>query len=241
MWDDVVFYVISLEKSSKGAKVDYHLHAYLCMQSKWQCDVIAPFVREMPVCRSCDVQFARSPKAAKKYCSKEDVFLLSNVKVSDLHIHYRIYLWAKSTPYFKPNDPFVVQHRFCYRYLSQCHALWRRDIRARFERFEPVGTSFRNWSLVVAEWWNQRIKAVNLKFRQLYLWGPSNTGKSTYVEILIGVNRDYVYYPGIGKFFMQDFDPSFHKLIVFEEFDIKFHVPSMLKRLLEGRNFAYPA
>lgn len=73
----------------------------------------------------------------------------------------------------------------------------------------------------------------------MYLRGVSNTGKSLFVEYLIGCNKDYVYYPGVGKFFMQDFDPSFHKLIVFEEIDIKYHVPSMLKRLLEGRSFAY--
>lgn len=125
-------YVIVLEKSSKGAKVEEHVHAYWFMHSEWKCTEISEFVRSVPICRSCDVQFARSPKASKKYCSKEDVYLLNNCKTSDLHFHYRTYLWAKSTPYFKYNDPYVVEHRFCYLYLTQCHAQWRKKYKSTF-------------------------------------------------------------------------------------------------------------
>lgn len=38
---------------------------------------------------------------------------------------------------------------------------------------------------------------------------------------------------------MQFFDIRFHKLILFEKFDIKFYPVSMLKQLVEGRCFAY--
>lgn len=219
--------------------MDYHLHAYLGMESRWECSVVADYVHSMPICRSCDVQFCRSPKSAKKYCSKEDAKLVTNVKISDLNIHYRIYRWARANPYFKYNDPFVVEHRFCYRFLAQAHAQWRRDMKAPFGRFCSVAVAHRNWSLQVAVWWNRRIESVNLKELQLYLWGPSNSGKTTFIERLIGVNLDYVYYPGIGKFFMQDFDVAYHRVIVFEEFDVKYQIQSMLKRLLEGRAYAY--
>lgn len=50
----------------------------------------------------------------------------------------------------------------------------------------------------------------------------------------------FVFYPGVGKFFMGGFDVMFHKVIVFEEFDIRFYKGSFLKRLLEGREYAYP-
>lgn len=80
-----------------------------------------------------------------------------------------------------------------------------------------------------------------IKKRQLYLWGPSNVGKSSLVESLIGkVNMKFVFYPGVGKFFMQGFDPYFHKFFLFEEFKLHFYPVNMLKRLLEGREYAYP-
>ena len=44
----------------------------------------------------------------------------------------------------------------------------------------------------------------------------------------------YVYYPDVGEFAFQGLYPSYNKVIPFEEFDYKFHVSSMLKRLLEG-------
>lgn len=75
----------------------------------------------------------------------------------------------------------------------------------------------------------------------MYIWGGTNVGKSTMVERLVGKNNmKYVFYPGVGKFVMQGFDPFFHKLIIFEEFNILFYKPSFLKRLLEGRSYSYP-
>lgn len=46
--------------------------------------------------------------------------------------------------------------------------------------------------------------------------------------------------PCVGKFFIQGFDPFFHKVIVFEEFNMLFYKSSFLKRLLEGRSYSYP-
>lgn len=44
-----------------------------------------------------------------------------------------------------------------------------------------------------------------------------------------------LFYPDIGKFAFQDFDILKHKFILFEEFYYSVHIPSFLKRLLEGR------
>lgn len=86
-----------------------------------------------------------------------------------------------------------------------------------------------------------RTSVSKLRTKQLYLYGPTATDKSSFIESLIGrCNMKYAFYPGVGKFFMQDFEISFHKLILFEEFKYDFYPPSMLKRLLEGRPFSYP-
>lgn len=71
--------------------------------------------------------------------------------------------------------------------------------------------------------------------------GSYKYGKSSFVESIIGKqNLKYVFMPGVGKFFMQGYNPEVHKVILFEEFDIKFHHVRLLKRLMEGRNYAYP-
>lgn len=98
----------------------------------------------------------------------------------------------------------------------------------------------------VVGWFNNIVYSLEnilkvYKRQQIFIHGPTNVGKSSLVEKLIGrSNLKYVFYPGLGKFFMQSFDIHFHKFIVFEEFNIRFFKPSFLKRLLENRSYAYP-
>lgn len=54
------------------------------------------------------------------------------------------------------------------------------------------------------------------KREQLCLYGPTNVGKSSCVENLIGRgNTKFVFYQGVGKFFIQGFGPFIHEIIVF--------------------------
>lgn len=107
------------------------------------------------------------------------------------------------------------------------------------------GQVYAGWHDAVVTWYNEWCFILNEKKncirKQLYLSGPTNVGKSTVIEKLIGKsNLKFVFYPGVGNFFMQGFDPSYHKFIVFEEFDVDFYPINMLKRLLECKTFAYP-
>lgn len=46
------------------------------------------------------------------------------------------------------------------------------------------------------------------------------------------------FFSDTGKFVFSDFDSNCHKIIIFEEFDLKYYYTiSMLKRLLKGRTF----
>lgn len=68
-----------------------------------------------------------------------------------------------------------------------------------------------------------------------------NVGKSSLIEKLIGKrNMKFVYYPGIGQFFMQTFDQHYRQVIVFEEFNLRFYKSSFLKWLLANRTYSYP-
>ncbi|KAK9758453.1 hypothetical protein QE152_g604 [Popillia japonica] len=76
----------------------------------------------------------------------------------------------------------------------------------------------------------------------LYLYGPTNVGKTCFVSKLIGLhNERYVYYPSQDvRFFMEGFRENFFKIIVFEEFNVRNFYISMLKRPCEGRTYSYP-
>lgn len=133
-----------------------------------------------------------------------------------------------------------MEHRFCYRFLQQVFADVKKESEVKFEGFKchPLVYGL-NWVDTICSWWNGRITTNGYKRKQLYLWGASNAGKSSFIERLVGKrNSNFIFYSDVGKFAFSDFDNVLHKIIIFEEFDIKYHCLSLLKRLLEGRTFA---
>lgn len=246
-FSELVTFCIAVETSRVSKRVSFHLHAYLEFENKLFLSDLREYLEScmLTVYEEVwrfDIQSCKSTKSVLKYITKEDRNPFYNCKMTMLHFNYRSYMWALSTPRFLHSDPFVQEHRFCYRFLEK---LWN-DVRfeqkfSERDKLLRVETCFANWTMDVATWWNNILTKYSVKNKQLYLYGPSNVGKSSYIERIIGRSMmKYVYFPGVGKFFMQGYRPGFHKVILFEEFDIKYHVPSMLKRLLEGRRFAYP-
>lgn len=239
---DVVTYCCSIERSVSSKRVSNHLHCFLELKEK----LLLVKVREKVVDFfgegvHIDVQACRSRRSALKYISKEDRNVYYNCKQSELHFNKRVFDWASNVTYFSHTDPFVVEHRFCYNYLQKYFNDLKFEKFGKFMGFKKVECTYVGWAMECAIWWNKRIVSTLFKEKQLYLYGPSNVGKSSFVESLIGRhNMDYVFYPGVGKFFMQSFREEFHRVILFEEFQYEFHCKSMLKRLLEGRMSAYP-
>lgn len=204
-------------------------------------------MREIYLGCHLDIQPCRSKRSCLKYVSKEDCHLLTNVKTSLLHFNYQCFMWASSTSKFDCTDSFVVSHCFQYHFLER----YLQDFQKRNLKFfsglrKYEGQCFDSWMLQCVEWFKNVVYSIdkNLKIykrKQLFIYGPTNVGKSSLIEKLIGkCNMKYVYYPGVGKFFMQTFDPFFHKVVIFEEFNYRFYQPSFLKRLLENRVYSYP-
>lgn len=117
------------------------------------------------------------------------------------------YIWASNAVRL---DPFVVQHRFCYRFLERYfldYSKKKKIIQFRgLRKYDCV--IYCNWMKEVVNWWNGMVDWVDMgtpgfKRRQLYTWGGTTVGKSTLVEKLVSRhNMLYVFYPGVGKFFM---------------------------------------
>lgn len=242
----LISYCICLERSDKSDIVDYHLHCFIELQGKIIIEELRSIIISLWPDHGLDIQPCRSKKSCLKYIIKEDTHLLTNIKKNLLNFNYQCYCWAERTGTFDHTDPFVVEHRFNYRFLEKYlaqHKLKSLNSFIGFKKYE--NHTFNLWTRDCANWWNQWVECIDsnkktVKRSQLYLWGGTNMGKSTFIELLIGrQNLKYVFYPGVGKFFMQGFQVDVHKIIVFEEFNMTFY-HAMLKRLLEGRDYAYP-
>lgn len=241
LFDDLVSYCVALERSSSKSKAVVHLHAFLEFNDNLLVEDLREYLVLIYDTERVNIQPCRSKRSCVKYISKEDVGLLTNIKVSDLNFNYQLYCWASSVDKFDFTDPFVVQHRFCYRFVKQYFDDFKFHEGNVFKGFNRVEGCWHNWSMDVCIWWNKYYNFFKIKRPCLYLYGPGNVGKSTFIENLIGRNNlKYVFYPGVGKFFMQGFREGYHRLILFEEFDMKFFSVALLKRLLEGRPYAYP-
>lgn len=234
-------YCISLESSSDNSKVSCHVHVFLELVDKYFIDDVRQFFASVFDECGLNVQSCKSKRSCVKYITKEDVEPVTNIKLSDLHFNVRVHNWCKKALKFDCTDPFVVEHRFCYRYLNRYYNDYQKKKYPVFKGFSKCQDVKGDWAVVVCSWWNDAIEGFTVKRKCLYLHGPTNVGKTTLIESLIcRRNLPFVFLPGVGKFFMQGFDSTFHKLILFEEFEIKYHVVAMLKRLLEGRKYAYP-
>lgn len=239
-FEGVLTFCVAVEISRVSSRVSNHLHAFLEFDNDILLADMNDYVRACLDGLHFDLQACRSKKTVLKYITKEDRVPLYNCKMSMLHFNYRSYVWAKYAKRFSCEDPFVQEHRFCYKYLERLFA----DVKCVEMGqcvLKPLSYFSTYWTFQCVKWWNEKICKSVHKSKQLFLYGNSNVGKTTFVELLIGrVNLKYVFYPGVGKFFMQGYREGFHKIIVFEEFNGKFHCMSMLKRLVEGKMYAYP-
>ena len=112
---------MAVETSSEKSTVSYHLHAFLEFNHKLLISDVRDYLdvlRDILFSNHLDVQPCRSKRNALKYISKEDKHLYFNCKVSDLNFYYRCFDWCRHAPIYRRTDPFVVQHRFCSRFVT---------------------------------------------------------------------------------------------------------------------------
>ena len=111
---------------------------------------------------------------------------------------------------------------------------------------------FKQWHLSVIEWWNDwAVNGYSHKKKQLYLWGPSNSGKTTFVNRLLArcINdleetdehayecQIYTPIPNEKRFAWQEFDSKIYNVVFIDEFDLNEYNVSDLKKALAGESF----
>ncbi|XP_046408714.1 uncharacterized protein LOC124173229 [Ischnura elegans] len=188
-----------------------HLHVFLKTIDKWPLsDLVNYFDCVFDKQYLLDVQKCRSERNTLKYCSKEDKHLLTN-------------------------------HRNNYKFFENFYKSSKKEEVPDFKYFKEYNLSHCEWADRCALWWNSKIKGWYHKQKNSYLNGEKNCGKSSFVSRLVGrENMKFSYYPDVSKFAFGDLDVNFHKVIIYEEFDIQYYCISMLKRLLEGLPFCAP-
>lgn len=243
------------------------------------------FAREFALRHGIHVTKVKSERNYLKYITKEDHNpMLKNIETKKLSFYYRAVEWANNTPEYEAADPFVLSHPQYYNLLKQVHSSVHNSHLKRpkqpLTRYvdptltQPVraleasqeassDTTETNGSLVwqqqVIEWWNDWIEnGFRPKKKQLYLWGPSNTGKSHLIkqilrqcvpvtpalapDILAGTNNnEYAYEdhvfrptPHDERFAWESFDDKKFSVMVIDEFDIRDYNINDLKKILEG-------
>lgn len=188
-------------------------------------------------CKPC-----KSKKTLLKYITKHDKTPLFNCSSSKFHFNYRIYDWASNTNTFDIEDDFVTDHRQHLSFLKKYFdSKQKKKILAKNTKLELIQSSPDVlWCIKFCLWFNHFITHENFlgnKLRQIYLWGPSNIGKSNLIiQSLFQKSNleDLAFYPTTKDFAFNELDLNKHKIIIFEEYTKDDVSMNLLKRLLEG-------
>jgi hypothetical protein len=208
------------------------------------------------------VDNCRSEKSWLIYITKQDADpSFKGISLSQLSFYCKALHWASNTEEFSVADPFILNHPQYYKLLELVHARVRTTMMSdHFEKIRPLSIVFNenqcemNWQKEVIDWWNDwAINGWKHKKRQLYLFGPSNTGKTTFIHRLLNSclnpsskqNDDEEYFyerqvfrplPNEPKYSMQGYEKKLHNIILIDEFDITEYNCSDLKKILAGES-----
>lgn len=117
--NELVTHCISVEHCERSETGVDHLHAFIEFSLPLYILELCEYLREVYNGCKLDVQPCRCKKSCFKYVSKCDVWLITNVKTSSLHFNYQCFVWATNTIKVDCTDPFVVMHRFQYKFLER--------------------------------------------------------------------------------------------------------------------------
>lgn len=236
---DIIEYCVSVEKSYTSSISEFHLHAYIKFVNKLKFSEVLDLIQSLfPMCNN-NIQRVKSRRNALKYISKEDTMLYTNIKESELSFFYQLYMFAKRNPIFDHTHPFVVQHCNKYNFLQKYHLDFYKLKSLDNCKLVTVTTCPDvNWCKSVSQWYNDWcIRGWHFKKKQLYLYGPPNMGKSSYIrKILSSIPSGNIFIPSLETFGFQGLDSS-HCLILFDDLYIELFESSLLKNLLQGSQF----
>lgn len=221
----------------------YHLHIYARFNGPLFLDevqnILNVFLKPEDGCINYgyDLQVCKSRRNVLKYITKEDAEpMYKGIDINDFSFYLRALKWIDSKETFEFDDPFVAAHPQYYRYLEEMFTSRKsKTIVTALDIFGGLQDQKTEWARLVQQWWNDwLISGWHHKKKQLYLHGPSNTGKSQLVQALMG-DGIHVYQPSPNSnFAWEDFNKDLHRCVLMNEFDPKCFNMSEWKQIVEG-------
>ena len=145
------------------------------------------------------VQTVRNERTYLKYITKSDIEpMIKSIDHNLLSFSYTTRLWAQNTSKFDYADAYVLNNPQYYKLLEKVHSSVQnskkivRQLRL-MPYYKPLDQHQCNtWQEEVINWWNDWIvNGFRHKKPQLFLWGGSNTGKTTFVRQLIRLSTGF--------------------------------------------------
>lgn len=204
------------------------------------------------------VQTVRNEQNYLKYITKYDINpVFSGINENDLSFYYNSIKWATSTENFEYSHSHVLNYPQYYKLLERVHEnVQKSKKKSLVQILRPFFCvlnleSKDSWQDEVIGWWNDWIiNGYRHKKPQLFLWGGSNTGKTTFIFNLVkscvnieeNENEENVQFeeqifrptPNEKKYAWQDFDTNLHNIVIVDEFDISEYNITDLKKVLSG-------
>lgn len=129
-----------------------------------------------------------------KYAQREITAITSdpesvyfNLKAETFNLIYRAADWARRTPVWSDFALFVIQNFNNKGIIKAVHTATRKMMikKPEYKRY-ATENPFNDWRDSVIRWWNDFVdKGYSTKMPQLYLFGPSNVGKTTFIFDLL--------------------------------------------------------
>lgn len=174
------------------------------------------------------------------------------VLTTSFHSNWKTRDWAKrlyeTGGAFSKTDPFVTSSHKAFSYYDDYFRAYCRErhVKHKLQRIE-CGSFGVAWKDECIAWWNDKVEnPFYHKSPQLYLCGPPNSGKSTFIRqvILRGIPESDIFSPqqspnskSVSSFAWVGCDPDYHCVVLCEEFDMECYDRNLFKAITEGSSF----
>lgn len=188
-----------------------------------------------------DLQEVKKPQKCIDYITKSDTHpAFKNIPTKWFNFHYHLYNFAQWNPIWNPCHPFVVAN---YQKLSliQKYHQHHQFLRPSSIKSWPSKSWYSHswtWKKRVALWLRYVIKSEwYLKRRQLFLFGPVNSGKTYFVSKLLKNLKVFV--PcSKSAFPFCNLNNSYHVILI-DEFNYRLWPYDFMKLLLQGTSVTF--
>lgn len=228
-------YVVSIEQGNT-VKSAFHLHTFLRFKEEITCvefrEKCVEFFKDCVL----DIQTVKNVRGAIKYVSKEDTQCLYNINISRMSFAFQAYYYCSSMESFDMGHSFVRNHPQYYKYLRELFLKLKLKRLCRNHYISPLVMFDYDWCREVYAWYYNFVSTKYYhKKKHIYLYGPSNVGKSYFARHLVSHLGGYVYYPS-RQYPFGSLD-VYHKVIVWDEFSFDQINHDYLKLVLSGETF----